>query len=225
MMKKIRLLIRLLTFVPMAVCIIALFFLPDEIPAHYNAAGEVDRWGSKYETLLFPGLIVVTRAVMAFMTYVATHGAGASESNRKILGYATAGILFVFDIMMLYYLYAGFAGVTELGSMPVDISQLMCIAMGIVFIALGNYLPKLRRNGVSGVRTKWSMANDEAWKLNQRFGGAAFMVDGIITIAIGVFIRGIASILVSLGLLIAAGTAMVLYSRHAYMRTQRNSGE
>ena len=82
MTRKIRLLIRLLTFVPMAVCVIALFFLPDKIPAHYNAAGEVDRWGSKYEMLIFPGLIVITRGVMALMTYVATHGEGASENTR-----------------------------------------------------------------------------------------------------------------------------------------------
>ena len=222
MTRKIRLLIRLLTFVPMAVCVIALFFLPDEIPAHYNAAGEVDRWGSKYEMLIFPGLIVITRGVMALMTYVATHGEGASESNRKILGYATAGVLFVFDIMMLYYMYAGFAGVTELGSMPVDINQIMCIAMGIVFIVLGNYLPKVRRNGVSGVRTKWSMANDTAWKLSQRFGGAVFMADGLITIVIGIFVRGIASILAALGLLIVAGAVMVIYSRFAYKKSLKS---
>ncbi|MED4206880.1 DUF1648 domain-containing protein [Neobacillus mesonae] len=28
--------------------------LPDEVPGHYNAAGEVDRWGSKWELLIFP---------------------------------------------------------------------------------------------------------------------------------------------------------------------------
>ncbi|MFD2045064.1 DUF1648 domain-containing protein [Ornithinibacillus salinisoli] len=28
--------------------------LPDEVPAHYNALGEVDRWGSKMELLILP---------------------------------------------------------------------------------------------------------------------------------------------------------------------------
>lgn len=30
--------------------------LPEEIPAHFNAKGEVDRWGSKIEVLILPGI-------------------------------------------------------------------------------------------------------------------------------------------------------------------------
>ncbi|MFJ7669148.1 DUF1648 domain-containing protein [Lysinibacillus sp. NPDC097195] len=30
--------------------------LPEEIPAHFNGAGEVDRWGSKIEVFILPGI-------------------------------------------------------------------------------------------------------------------------------------------------------------------------
>ncbi|QPQ33987.1 DUF1648 domain-containing protein [Lysinibacillus sp. JNUCC-52] len=30
--------------------------LPEEIPAHFNGAGEVDRWGSKIELFILPGI-------------------------------------------------------------------------------------------------------------------------------------------------------------------------
>ncbi|MDF2859368.1 MAG: hypothetical protein K0Q87_5219 [Neobacillus sp.] len=30
--------------------------LPEEVPGHYNALGEVDRWGSKWELLILPGM-------------------------------------------------------------------------------------------------------------------------------------------------------------------------
>jgi len=33
---------------------ILLIFTPDTIPVHYNFAGEVDRFGSKYENLIWP---------------------------------------------------------------------------------------------------------------------------------------------------------------------------
>ena len=46
----------LLMFLPLLVVLISLKFLPDQIPAHYGISGEVDRWGSKYETLIFPGV-------------------------------------------------------------------------------------------------------------------------------------------------------------------------
>lgn len=31
-------------------------YLPQEVPAHYNALGEVERWGSKGELLILPGV-------------------------------------------------------------------------------------------------------------------------------------------------------------------------
>jgi uncharacterized membrane protein len=41
--------------------------LPDEVPAHYNALGEVDRWGSKMELLILP---VIGAFLAVFMQIV-----------------------------------------------------------------------------------------------------------------------------------------------------------
>ena len=48
----------ILATLPLAVTACVFQFLPDKIPAHYNFAGEIDRWGSKYENLLFPIIII-----------------------------------------------------------------------------------------------------------------------------------------------------------------------
>lgn len=44
---------------PLAATLIALPLLPDQIPAHYGADNQVDRWGSKYESLIFPLLTIL----------------------------------------------------------------------------------------------------------------------------------------------------------------------
>ena len=44
----------ILMFLPLPVTLISLVFLPDQIPAHYGLYYQVTRWGSKYETLIFP---------------------------------------------------------------------------------------------------------------------------------------------------------------------------
>lgn len=41
--------------------------LPDQVPAHYNAAGEVDRWGSRWELLLLPIIAAVLGISMSFL--------------------------------------------------------------------------------------------------------------------------------------------------------------
>ena len=56
MQKKI---FHILMFLPVPVTLISLVFLPDQIPAHYGSDNLVTRWGSKYETLLFPIFTII----------------------------------------------------------------------------------------------------------------------------------------------------------------------
>lgn len=41
--------------------------LPDEVPAHYNGIGEVDRWGSKWEMVILPLTSLFTWIVMTIL--------------------------------------------------------------------------------------------------------------------------------------------------------------
>lgn len=41
--------------------------LPEEVPAHYNALGEVDRWGSKMELLILPIIGAVTAVFLQIL--------------------------------------------------------------------------------------------------------------------------------------------------------------
>lgn len=38
--------------------------LPSEVPAHYSALGEVDRWGSKFELTILPFIAIMTMVVI-----------------------------------------------------------------------------------------------------------------------------------------------------------------
>ena len=52
--RKIKNYFYVLMFLPLVASLIALQFLPNVIPAHYNINNVVDRWGSKYEILILP---------------------------------------------------------------------------------------------------------------------------------------------------------------------------
>ena len=70
----------ILMFLPLAVTIISLLFLPDRIPAHYGSDNQVTRWGSKYETLIFPAETLICGAIM---TAVAKSAAGKERENNE----------------------------------------------------------------------------------------------------------------------------------------------
>ena len=72
-----RTLFYILMGLPLVVTLAALLVLPAEIPVHYNAAGEVNRWGSKYEMLF---LSLITLLMGAFLLKVSS--SGAAERRR-----------------------------------------------------------------------------------------------------------------------------------------------
>ena len=86
--------------------------LPDEVPAHFGATGEVDRWGSKMELLIIPGIAIVLHVFMMIIERVPeTHNYPPrfNESNarafytnsRQIMNYLKNLI----DVMFAYTVY------------------------------------------------------------------------------------------------------------------------
>lgn len=213
-MKKNKSIYFILMFLPIITAIIALFFLPPKIPAHYNATGAVTRFGSKYETLILP---LFTIAFGFFMLAMAKFS-GKSESNNNNNNEnvtVIAGIvsLIVFNVMNYYFLYTDFKQVTNLSDMGIDLNSLLFACLGIGFIVIGNIMPKTKLNSIIGLRTKWSMKNEMTWKRSQRFGGITFIVSGFL-VALGciLFFRGMNAFWWSFAIMTIMLIADLIYS-------------
>lgn len=196
----------------------ALPFLPESIPAHYNAAGQVDRWGSRYEVLLFPLLMLPFGALNLGVARMAR---GFSSGKMAELVLVIAGIVqfVVFDAMILYFLYADFQQTENLAFLPVDLHRLLCAVTGLGLIALGNYIPKVKEPGPVGLRTPWSMKNEAVWRRCQRFGGWAMAAAGAASIAAALLAGGAWCWLWTVLAALAACAAGTVYSWYAAKTT------
>ena len=58
------------------------------------------------------------------------------------------------------------------------------LAAGVLYLLLGNYMGKLRRNFFIGIRTPWTLASDAVWERTHRVGGRLFMLGGLATVLI-----------------------------------------
>ena len=72
----------------------------------------------------------------------------------------------------------------------IDIAKVSCILCGIIFIVLGNFMTKAKRNAVVGVRTVWSMHNDNTWRKSNLIGAICIICAGLLTIITTVFANG-----------------------------------
>ena len=205
----------LMMLLPLFITLVALLFLPETIPAHYDFAGEVDRWGSKYETLIFPAVTVLMGLFMLFMAKVAAKDKEGGEKNEKAVLYTGMGISVWFTIMHCYGLYMDFTLAKNLYDVAVDINRLFCIILGIGMAIMGIFMPKLNKNSVIGLRTVWSMKNDAVWKKCQIFGGALFIVGGALMAVTGLVFEGMTAMFTALGILICCSAAGIIYSYFA----------
>ena len=193
-MKTKKMIFYCLMVLPLAVVLIALQFLPDQIPAHYDLSNQVTRWGSKYEALIFP---VFTMFFGFFMLGIAKFSAKQEKygkNNENVCIIAGITVLILFNATTGYFLYTDFNKVENLSSVSFDINQLGFGILGISMIIIGNIMPKVRMNSVMGLRTSWSMKNELTWKKSQRFGGISFIIGGIAIIVICIFTKGITCI-------------------------------
>ena len=205
----------LLTYLPMGITLILLPFFPDTVPAHYNALGEVDRYGSKYELLILPLMVIGFGYLMRGMAKLAEKQEQneGQKNNGKIVLLTGLGGIVLFNALTFYFLYTSFHQTENLNEMPFEIYQLINLIFGILFVILGNIMPKVKRNGLFGVRLSYSMKNDVTWQKCQRFGGIAFMVCGVILIVTSLLgFRGIAASIFLIVLLLAYVLAVVIYS-------------
>lgn len=203
---------------PLVITVVALPFLPEEIPAHYNFAGEVDRWGSKYETLIFPLCIIGMGFFMFWMAKILAKDERGGKNNEKIVFHTGMGLSAFFTLEHCYFLFMDFKKATNLGDFETDINQLICILLGISLVITGNFMPKLRNNGIMGLRTPWSTKNDTVWKKCQIFAGASLIIGGIIMVACGIFMDGYAAMCVALGIIILCTVVDTVYSYFAAKR-------
>ena len=102
-----------------------------------------------------------------------------------------------------------------------DIGMQMNVLVGIVFIVLGNYLPKVKQNHSIGLRFPWTLNDSDNWNRTHRFGAWVFIVAGI-----AMCINGYFKSTAALGVIITVTiTVPVLYSYILYRKEQNCPGQ
>jgi uncharacterized membrane protein len=84
-----------------------------------------------------------------------------------------------------------------------DISFMMGIPLGIMFVAIGNYLPKTRQNLTMGIKVPWTLANEKNWNLTHRFGGYLWIGGGVAMIILTLTGGMKSSVLISIPIILA----------------------
>ena len=165
-----------LTALPFILTMFYFNFLPDQIPAHYGTSGQVDRWGSKWEVFIIP--LVSIFVGLIFKTWIGKlMNIEKYRANANALDRILIIVPLVFLVLTILDSLTALRCIENLNAFPYY--KILVIATGFLFALTGNYLPKLKQNPTIGIRTKWTLENDEVWRKTHHFGGIVWVVGGI----------------------------------------------
>ena len=179
--------------------------LPERMATHWNMSGEPDGfsnrfWGAWMIPVFIAGMWVIVRILPA----IDPRGA-----NYEKFRPAFEAIMYS---VMLFMLFLHIVVLRASLGHPVQMLRLMPIGIGLLFVVIGNLLPRARPNWFVGIRTPWTLSNDRVWERTHRFGGRVFVAGGLFCILAGlVIVQWAHAVLVAVVTVIAVSVTAYSY--------------
>ncbi|PKB17781.1 SdpI family protein [Flavobacterium sp. 5] len=148
--------------------------LPEKVPTHWSAKGDIDHWGDKSFLISVPFMLPV-------FIYVLFSLIPKIDPKKRIalMGGKFDQIKFVVvlfgSVLALFVIYCS-------KSLSFSSPNFIFVAVGILFIAMGNYFKVIQPNYFLGIRTPWTLENNEVWKLTHVFAGKLWLVGGLLIV-------------------------------------------
>ncbi len=178
-----------------------------QVPIHWGPDGQPDDWADKTLGLfLLPAVAAGVATLLAFIPRFEPRRTNLARSS-KAYGATWIGVMVLLGGLHLL------AVAVALGA-ELDLTRIVFVGTGVLFVVIGNYLPKVRPNYMMGIRTPWTLTSDLAWTRTHRLGGRVFVGAGIVIAILGlVGIDGMTLVWVMLG---AIGILLVVTFAYSY---------
>ena len=216
--KKTNIIISIILVATLAVILALYPSVPDIIPTHWGANGQVDGTGPKYMLFVFWGIAAAVNFLMLFAKKIDPKG----ESYDRFPNVVNIVRIFITVLLCgLDLLTIGFAFDPQFA----DMNTIMFAVMGAMFILLGNYMPKVKHNYTFGIKTMWTIASEDVWNKTHRMAGPLWMAGGLVMMAMAFIKNSSAVVPVIVGVTIVEVVVPMVYSYIVFQQEKKNKTE
>ena len=181
--------------------------LPDRFPVHFNANGEPDGYaGRLFGVLGMPLILAAVNLPVHFALRTDPKKQNMSPALKLVSYWFAPVISIVMNGVILAY---------AMGA-KISITTVVLLFLGILFIVIGNYLPKTKQAYTMGIRLPWTLASEENWNRTHRLAGFLWVIGGAATVLLALL--RVMSIWVPLGILLVMSIVPTVYSYVLYRK-------
>ena len=152
--------------------------LPEQVAIHFNSAGEPDNFAPKALAVLgLPVLLAVIHLFCLFMTDKDPKRQNISAASKMLVLWVCPFISWLGMSMTIGFALEAVRNITPVVS----------VCLGILFMVIGNYLPKCLPSYTVGIKLPWTLHSDDNWRYTHRIGGFCFTFAGLIVLICSFF--------------------------------------
>jgi len=181
--------------------------LPKSVPLHFGIDGHPDKYGSKSEMVWF---ITFFSAVPAGIYFLLKYlpkidpkktVAYSSETFHKI----SILLVIFFAALEIFIIKASLVG-------SFSINKFLFPVMGLFFAYLGNLMHSIKSNYFVGIRTPWTLENEDNWRATHRLGGKIWFAGGICLTLLTLFLDNKYAIVAFISITVIIAVIPIAYS-------------
>ncbi|MNK87806.1 Immunity protein SdpI [compost metagenome] len=185
--------------------------LPDPMPTHWGVNGQPDGWMPRFwGAIVGPLTSTLVYLMMTLSPYI-----DPRSRNWAAFGNIYPVLKTSVTALMLFVTYLALTAAASTDQV-LPASRLL-VAIGLLFIVLGNYLPKVRSNFFVGIRTPWTLSSDEVWVRTHRLAGKLMVALGLL-ILLCTWLPGSWAAGIVIGASLALTAVTFVYSYWLYRR-------
>ncbi len=147
--------------------------LPDKIATHWGPDGSADGWSSKpFAVFFMPIILLALHWICAIVT-------SADPKKQNIEGKPLKLVLWICPLISI------FLGVMMYGQSlgkGLNVAFVSIIFFGILFMVIGNFMPKCKHNYTVGIKVPWTLNDEENWNATHRFAGKVWVIGGAVLV-------------------------------------------
>lgn len=188
--------------------------LPEQVPTHFDLGGNPNDWSAKSSLPFMIGAMGIgSYLLMLFIPYFDPKNKIAQMGDKY---YALRLLMTIFmSVISFYLLYV---------SNKSEINPNLLIAMiGAFYVVLGNYLQTVKPNYFIGIRTPWTLENEETWRKTHKLGGKLWLAGGLLTMILALVVKSNSFLAISFGTITAIETLIpIIYSYLEFKKIHKN---
>jgi len=147
--------------------------MPEKVPMHWNARGEIDRYSGRFFGTFGLPLINIG---LYFLFYLVPVIDPKKKNIYRSWGVYNIVRYFVHGMFVVIYLMV----IAVVFGYNVDVGLITQLIISLMFVFLGNSIGKIKYNYTFGIRLPWTLADERVWKKTHRFGGRLMVMCGIL---------------------------------------------